>query len=265
MKIIKGKTILSVSLCDEDKNAVNLCGIGLNDSYILLENGLIVDMDNHNLRSVEISENAKDVISYPLSSSRYNIVLNIGHARGVSVETKQTLKQLYDGYRELAKNASMFCMARMTFEGSRAKFRRLTTFANEKQGLLSLEEFANEFEANLSDEIYAETKKIACEKKDFYGNCVPFETIAYKDRIEIRRTVCACKTSDEIFDLERSETGRNYLSEYGVELAVKHDCDKRLFIGQGNAVFCSVTYTIPIEKALTKQYAKELADSFCER
>lgn len=242
----------------------NYYGIAIDENQVLLENSMVVSTEGSKYTTVEVS--ATRNVPPALRKS-----LEDGLSAYLDLEKKR--KELDELTKEVNSLRS-FVNETMPLECNKAK------------GYLSDKEFIEEFKKNLSRPVKQELER--CKRLNVgYGsyrddNGTPYDLYIenYSGKaLRLERNVHIDKyyrTENEMvyqeYDgcmqfhdgAEKTKTYKKYISEYSNPLPVKSKCDEFLELGDKDYLIYNCVYRIPLDKPLTEEYAKKLAEDFCD-
>lgn len=242
----------------------NYYGIAINEKQVLLENSRVVS-----------------------EGSMYNTTVEISATRNVPSALRKSLEDGLSAYLDLEKK-------RKELEVLTKEVNSLRRFVNETmplecnkaKGYLSDREFIEIFEKNLSRPVKQELER--CKHlnvgygsyRDDNGTPYDFYIENYNGKaLRLERNVDIDKyyrTENEMvyqeYDgtmqfhsgAEKTKTYKNYISKYSNPLPVKLKCEEFLEIGDKDYLIYNCVYRIPLDKPLTEEYAKKLAEDFCD-
>lgn len=242
----------------------NYYGIAINENQVLLENSRVV-----------------------AEGSMYNTTVEISATRNVPSALRKSLEDGLSAYLDLEKK-------RKELEILTKEVNSLRRFVNETmplecnkaKGYLSDREFIEIFEKNLSRPVKQELER--CKHlnvgygsyRDDNGTPYDFYIENYKGKaLRLERNVDISKyyrTENEMvyqeYDgcmqfhngAEKTKTYKKYISEYSNPLPVKSKCEEFLELGDKDYLIYNCVYRIPLDKPLTEEYAKKLAEDFCD-
>ena len=258
------KQVVKVKVTSKVWNTVetnNCYGIAIDESQILLENSRVVSAENSKNTTVEVS--ATRNVPSALRKS-----LEDGLSAYLDLEKKR--KELDELTKEV-NSLRKFVNETMPLECNKAK------------GYLSDREFIEEFKKNLSKPVKLELER--CKRLNVgYGsyNGTPYDFCIFNynsKELRIERNVHIDKyyrTENEMvyqeYDgcmqfhegAEKTKTYKNYISKYSNPLPVKSKCEEYLELGDKDYLIYNCVYEIPLTKPLTREYAKKLAEDFCD-
>lgn len=242
----------------------NYYGIAINENQVLLENSRVVS-----------------------EGSMYNTTVEISATRNVPSALRKSLEDGLSAYLDLEKK-------RKELEVLTKEVNSLRRFVNETmplecnkaKGYLSDREFIEIFEKNLSRPVKQELER--CKRlnvgygsyRDDNGTPYDFYIENYNGKaLRLERNVDIDKyyrTENEMvyqeYDgtmqfhsgAEKTKTYKNYISKYSNPLPVKSKCEEYLELGDKDYLIYNCVYRIPLDKPLTQEYAKKLAEDFCD-
>lgn len=242
----------------------NYYGIAINEKQVLLENSRVV-----------------------AEGSMYNTTVEISATRNVPFALRKSLEDGLSAYFDLEKK-------RKELEILTKEVNSLRRFVNETmplecnkaKGYLSDREFIEIFEKSLSKPVKQELER--CKHlnvgygsyRDDNGTPYDFYIENYNGKaLRLERNVDIDKyyrTENEMvyqeYDgtmqfhsgAEKTKTYKNYISKYSNPLPVKSKCEEFLEIGDKDYLIYNCVYRIPLDKPLTEEYAKKLAEDFCD-
>ncbi len=242
----------------------NYYGIAINENQVLLENSRVVS-----------------------EGSMYNTTVEISATRNVPSALRKSLEDGLSAYLDLEKK-------RKELEILTKEVNSLRRFVNETmplecnkaKGYLSDREFIEVFEKNLSKPVKQELER--CKRlnvgygsyRDDNGTPYDFYIENYNGKaLRLERNVDIDKyyrTENEMVyqeydgtmqfhsEAEKTKTYKNYISKYSNPLPVKSKCEEYLELGDKDYLIYNCVYRIPLDKPLTQEYAKKLAEDFCD-
>ena len=143
------------------------------------------------------------------------------------------------------------------------------------KGTLSEQEFVDYFLRSLSPTVKSSMQSSS--QRGYYGSDGNWGAKIYSNNLIISRSVLIDKCTPSFTYLEYDDTRmmcddaeknpeyKRYMNDYSKKLPVKGTISEYLDIGDKNSLSYYGSYSIKLnpKKALTKDYAKELADKFC--
>lgn len=211
-------------------------------------------------------------------------VLDLAATRNVPVPIRENMLQMEKETSNLLTKALKFVQIYDSFnkEYKQSINSMNTSIENirENMGLLTEEEFVEEFKNNLSSKM-KRAIELTSSVRDMWGNKAgEWEFEAAGDfAIQIRRDIWLDKYinpkeydfvyreyDDTLFiDNENTKQYKDIISKYHKELPTSCKLNEHLFLGDKNSLNYEAYYSIEYDKSKpkTKEYAKKLADSFC--
>lgn len=275
------KQIMKISYCRKrlySNNDKSECyGIYLGDNKLLLEDLSIIDLFK-NIVSRPITDideyYIKNNYGYVSRIEEYGrtenlTAINITATRNVPVEIRKGLEKAYESVDKILKMDRKLDKIheeyRNEMEIQMGLIKDIPKICRDSRGILTNNEFLEEFEKNLSFQV---TNKMEENEYKAYIYALP-------TKIYIEREVMIEKWASPSYSyLEYDDTrqvNRDYdpeaydkdLKTYSKPLPVEGKITESMSLGDKNWLIYSGGYVIDVNKPLTKEYAKELAEKFC--
>ena len=251
-------------------------GIAINDSQVLLENTQVCDIGKQTIGEAIKVLYWGDGYKKP---EQEKAEIKVSATRNVPPEIRKALEMGLVDYLELYKQLDVLEKTLDTMELFRRGLYEMSNDCREARGILTPKDFCEEFEKSLSPAVKTEMKRIG-EIKTGYDCCeAPYTIGMHGSELEISREVDITKYYREenemvyeeydgcmlmYSDAENTKTYKNYISKYSNPLPVKSKCDEYLELGDKDYLIYNCVYRIPLDKPLTQEYAKKLAEDFCD-
>ena len=264
------KQVVKVKVTSNAWNTVqtnNYYGIAIDENQILLENSKVVSTEENKY---------------------YSTTVEVSATRNVPPDLRKSLEDGLSAYLDLEKKCKK--LDELTKEvNSLRKFvnETMPLECNKAKGYLSDREFIEEFKKNLSKPVKQELER--CKRlnvgygsyRDDNGTPYDFYIFSYngKEHLTAARNVDIDKyyrkENEMVYQeydgtmqfhsgAEKTKTYKNYISKYSNPLPVKSKCDEYLELGDKDYLIYNCVYRIPLDKPLTQEYAKKLAEDFCD-
>lgn len=239
-------------------------GIAIDGEQVLLESGIVADAANQTIRSV------KDSRTPVLGNKRAEV--KVSATRNVPTEIRKSLEDGLASYVDLQKQLAVLEQAEKSVK-SLMEFitKGMVNECRVARGVLTENEFAEEFMANLSKGIKAENNCLkfpyTAEARCGYiilGRSVDIEKYYRRENDMTYQEYDGCMSFRT--DAEKSKTYKNFISKHTAPLSVKGaKFEEQLTLEDKDWLVYQGWYSIKLDenRPLTKEYAKEVADKFC--
>lgn len=208
-----------------------------------------------------------ELIVFTTDAARFTLytknILACTTTRSIPAETRSLLTEYYKLYAKMKAERERHQKVIKPLEDAMKKIDAKTL--RNSMGLLSKEQFVNEFMKNLPSPLAKAIESFECE---IYGEQL---TISCWKNIEkyFRKGSFVYEEYDGTIQLcsncEKDKNYQAYVKKYQVPLPVKQKPQVYLSIGDKDWLICHTQYDIMLKKKLTADYAKELAEKFAGR
>lgn len=254
-------------------------GICVGENEFLLENGDILNTETlQRYATSEVLKSGKNPSQY--RASRVDAAA-ASATRNVPADIREYMEGAYTAYTNALMATKKFLKLKEMYDNEMAGYEKtlsaLPTEIKHCRGILDQNEFLEAFLAALPDNVKAAMEDKP--KTNYWGNksgdysvSIYGRQITFATDVAIQKYFTESSFTYEEYDrtihltsdAERQPEYQKYLSRYSHPLPVKAPITEYLTVG-GDKDFLNycAEYRIEIKKAMTKEYAKELADEFC--
>ena len=237
---------VTLSYSWQSKEKLEMYGIVIDDNRVLLENGNLCKLD----------------------SKKYGEDVQVSATRNVPAGIRTALEEAYPKFIEAEKiDNQIYALNERLRKLNDEIGKDLPAKTRAARGLLSRTEFIEEFENNLKPDVQ-QALHSGNYRLELYGKTLTIEREAYIEKWYRNENEICYQEYDGAMCIRdgarKTEIYQDMVKRYSKPLPVK-GCKMKegLYFGDKSTLMYSGIYEIPVESSLTKEYAKKLAEMFC--
>lgn len=236
----------------EEKDTITLLGVILNESDVMTEKGNI----------------------WRMGTRKYsNTTVEVSATRNVNPDVRKILTEMYDLHYQIIKLEHQRDNLNRMITETRASLSKTPDKIIKAYGLLTYNEFIDEFYNNLSSYMKSQMKAFG------YKMDAPCGIGYHSSNINIGREESIqkyCRKASFVYEeydgtihmcskkeCSQDPSYNSIFARYSHKLPTKYNMEETLSLGDKDWLIYSAMYSIEVTKPRTKEYAKELAIKFC--
>lgn len=272
------KQVMKVTYTDTGRS---IYGIALDSDRVLLENSNVAYLSDNKTHTLQRYANK----TFAVMQSAWDKSVEITATRNVPTEVRTLLEQGMSDFLEAEKlNEQLKLIQQQLSDKLEFVQQVMPVDVTTARGILLPEEFIEVFQSNLSASVKNELNNLEQICVGYFNDPCPYRFEIYggndNKTLLIEREVfiekyyrceneMCCEEYDGTMSMRHEAKHTNlyqrYIKEYSEPLPVKGvDFHERLGFGDKSTLMYMCSYTIPLTKDLTEEYAKQLAKDFCD-